>query len=103
MSRSAVLRILARFEGARCLHPAHHLSRRRPSLSKAGEPSRSNGSDGRLVRQILEKLGFTGLNRVNASLARAARSVQIWFTFVPVRRLLVDIGETASSLFIARS
>src|ERR1700730_10079647 len=56
MSGTAVVRILARFKDARCADATHRLSRRRASLCEAGEPDRSNGPHGRLVRQILEKL-----------------------------------------------
>ena len=54
MPRSAVLRILARVTDPGCADPARRLSRRRPSLSRTEEPSRSNGSDGRMVRQVFE-------------------------------------------------
>src|SRR6266487_3609464 len=50
----AVLRILAPFKNARCADATDRVSRRRPSLHETGEPSRSNGSDGRMVRQIFE-------------------------------------------------
>src|SRR4029450_6037060 len=59
MPRSAVLRVLARFEDARCADTTHHLSRRGPSLSGPKASGRSIGSDRRMVRQILEVTLFS--------------------------------------------
>src|SRR5436190_21524982 len=50
----AVLRILARVENPWCADTAGHLPRRRPFLHRTEEPSRPDGSNCRLVRQILE-------------------------------------------------
>src|SRR2546426_7390082 len=74
MSFVAVLRILARFKDARRADAAHRVSRRRPSFHETGEPGRSNGSDGRMVRQILEVTAAVFL----PSLRRVMQPKQEW-------------------------
>src|SRR5439155_16564722 len=84
MPRSAIVRILARLKNARRTHQAHHLCWRRPSFHRTKAPGGSNGTDGRVVRQIFEVTGFAFLSSVHG-VSTPLRIPPMW----PVRVIII--------------